>query len=100
MNTYEGRCPFSKTLAHLGRVGGGLQLLAGVVSQSSQPTQTSCYAGYVTALRFLRSSRLPHAEQCVIRSVYVSLVSRSSKNIQSYFPPVHQNSAQIWGLRS
>src|SRR5215212_9556442 len=38
MNTYEGRSPFSKTLAHLGRVGGGPQLLAGVVGQSSQTT--------------------------------------------------------------
>src|ERR687890_2002467 len=38
MNACEGRCPFPKTLAHLGPVGGGVRLLAGVVSQSSQTT--------------------------------------------------------------
>src|ERR687889_984929 len=38
MNAREGRCPFSRALAHLGPVGGGVRLLAGVVSQSSQTT--------------------------------------------------------------
>src|SRR5215204_4502580 len=37
MNAREGRCPFSKTLARFGPVGGGLRLLAGVVGQSTQP---------------------------------------------------------------
>src|SRR5215212_862226 len=38
MNAREGRCPFSRALAHLGPVGGGVQLLAGVVGHSSQTT--------------------------------------------------------------
>src|SRR5215210_729160 len=38
MNAREGRCPFSKTLAHLGSVRGGVRLLAAVVGQSSQTT--------------------------------------------------------------
>src|SRR5215217_496772 len=38
MNAREGRCPFSRALAHLGPVGGGLRLIAGVVGQSPQHT--------------------------------------------------------------
>ena len=38
MNAREGRCPFSRALAHLGPVGGRVRLLAGVVGQSPQHT--------------------------------------------------------------
>src|SRR5918994_6488440 len=38
MNAREGRCPFSRALAHLGPVGGGVRLIASVVGQSSQTT--------------------------------------------------------------
>src|SRR5215203_297182 len=38
MNAREGRCPFSRALAHLGPVGGGVRIIAGVVGQSPQPT--------------------------------------------------------------
>lgn len=53
-----------------------------------------------TALSFLRSSRLPHPGQCVSCSPWVSLVSRSSKNIHSCLPPTHQTSPQILCSRS
>src|SRR5215217_466070 len=36
MNARDVRSPFSRTLAHLGPVGGGVRLLAAVVGQSSQ----------------------------------------------------------------
>src|SRR5918994_5565818 len=38
MNARESRCLFSRALAHLGPVGGGVRLLAGMVGQSSQAT--------------------------------------------------------------
>src|ERR687890_541389 len=47
MNAREGRSPFSKTLAHLGPVGGGVRLLAAVIGQSSQPTNLwLCWVRY------------------------------------------------------
>src|ERR671921_758544 len=58
MNAREGRCPFSsKTLAHLGPVGGGVRLLAAVVGQNSQITNLwLCWVRYrlkVLALELL-----------------------------------------------
>ena len=58
--------PFLQGLGPVGVVGYGC-LQAWVARAPS--LQTVGYAWYVTALRFLRSSRLPHAGQCVIHSV-------------------------------